>query len=65
MQSHDSWPWIPVSGRAVHNTSPTLKYSVITWTRLRKGMYHCIVTNYDGSVTSDNVAITVFGRLYS
>ena len=53
--------WIPISSRAINNTSPTLKISVIT--EEDQGMYHCIVTNYDGSVTSDNVTITVFGRL--
>ena len=29
------------------------------------GMYHCIVTNDDGSVISDDVNITVYGKLYT
>ena len=53
--------WDPVSSRAVNDTLTTLNFSVIT--EEDQGMYHCIVTNYDGSVTSDNVTITVFGRL--
>ena len=53
--------WIPVSGRAINDTSPTLNFSVIT--EEDQGMYHCIVSNYDGNVTSDNATITVFGRL--
>ena len=28
-----------------------------------QGMYHCIVTNDDGSIISDNVNITVYGKL--
>ena len=55
--------WIPVSSRAINSTSPILNFSVIT--EEDQGMYHCIVTNYDGIVTSDNVTITVFGRLRS
>ena len=53
--------WTPVTSRAVNDTLSTLNFSVIT--EEDQGMYHCIVTNYDGSVTSDNVTITVFGRL--
>ena len=53
--------WIPVSSRAINDTSPTLNFSVIT--EEDQGMYHCIVTNYDGSVASDNVTVTVFGKL--
>ena len=53
--------WIPVSGRAINDTSPTLNFSVIT--EEDQGMYHCMVSNYDGNVTSDNATITVFGRL--
>ena len=62
-QKYDSFndSWIPVSGRAVNDTSSTVNFSVIT--EEDQGMYHCIVSNYDGSVTSDNVTITVFGRL--
>ena len=52
--------WISVSSRAVNDTSPSLNFKVIT--EEDQGIYHCIVTNYDGSVTSDNVTITVFGE---
>ena len=51
--------WTPVSSRSLNDTSPNLNFSVIT--EEDQGIYHCIVTNYDGSVTSDNVTITVFG----
>ena len=62
-QKHDPFTdsWIPVSSRAINSTSSTLNFSVIT--EEDQGMYHCMVTNYDGSVTSDIVTITVFGRL--
>ena len=62
-QKYDSFSnsWIPVSDRAINDTSPTLNFSVIT--EEDQGMYHCVVSNYDGSVSSDNVTITVFGRL--
>ena len=53
--------WIPVSNRTVNDTSPTLNFKVIT--EEDQGIYHCIVTNHDGSVTSDNVTITVFGEI--
>ena len=51
--------WIPVSSRTLNDTSPNLNFSIIT--EEDQGIYHCIVTNYDGSVTSDNVTISVFG----
>ena len=62
-QKYDSFnnSWISVSDRAINDTSPTLNFSEIT--EEDQGMYHCIVSNYDGSVSSDNVTITVFGRL--
>ena len=53
--------WIPVSSRAVNDTLATLNFKVIT--EEDQGVYHCIVTNHDGSVTSDNVTITVYGKL--
>ena len=53
--------WISVSSRAVNDTSATLNFDIIT--EEDQGIYHCIVTNYDGSVTSDNVTITVFGKV--
>ena len=27
-----------------------------------EGIYHCVVTNPDGSVVSDNATITVYGE---
>ena len=53
--------WISVSTRAVNDTSSNLNFSIVT--EEDQGIYHCIVTNYDGNVTSDNVTITVFGKL--
>ena len=63
-EKYDSYSdsWISVSSRAVNDTSPMLNFNVIT--EEDQGIYHCIVTNYDGSVTSDNVTITVFGKLF-
>ena len=52
--------WAPLSNRAINDMSPYLNFSVIT--EEDQGIYHCIVTNYDGSITSDNVTVTVFGR---
>ena len=62
-QKYDSYSdsWISVSSRAVNDTSATLNFKVIT--EEDQGIYHCIVTNYDGSVASDNVTITVYGKL--
>ena len=53
--------WIPVSSRALNDTVPNLNFSVIM--KEDQGIYYCIITNYDGNVTSDNVTLTVFGRL--
>ena len=62
-QKYDSYSdnWIPVSSRAVNDTSATLNFKVIT--QEDQGIYHCIVANYDGRVTSDNVTIAMFGKL--
>ena len=62
-EKYDSFnnSWIPLSSRAMSSTSPNLNFSIIT--EEDQGIYHCIVTNYDDSVTSDNVTITVFGKL--
>ena len=62
-QKYDSFTdsWVPLSSRAVNDTSPNLNFSTIT--EEDQGIYHCIVKNYDGSVTSDNASITVFGRV--
>ena len=63
-EKYDSYSdsWISVSSRAVNDTSSTLNFKMIT--EEDQGIYHCIITNYDGSVTSDNVTITVFGKLF-
>ena len=62
-QKYDSHSnsWISVSSRAVNDTSATLNFKVIT--EEDQGIYHCVVTNHDGSVSSDNVTITVYGKL--
>ena len=52
--------WIRPSHRAVSITSPNLNFSVIT--EEDEGVYHCIVTNDDGSVISDNATISVYGE---
>ena len=52
--------WIPVSSRALNNTSPYLNFSIVT--EEDQGIYCCTVFNYDGSVTSANATIIVFGR---
>ena len=55
--------WISPSDRAVNITSPNLTFSIIT--EEDQGLYHCIVTNDDGSVISDDVNITVYGKLHT
>ena len=52
--------WIRPSHRAVSITSPKLNFSVIT--EEDEGVYRCVVTNDDGSVTSDNATICVYGE---
>ena len=52
--------WILVSSRALNDSSPYLNFSYIT--EEDQGIYSCTVTNYDGSMTSVNATITVFGR---
>ena len=52
--------WIPVSSRALNDSSPYLNFNVVT--EEDQGIYCCTATNYDGSVTSVNATITVFGR---
>ena len=53
--------WISPSSRAVNITSPNLTFSVIT--EEDQGTYHCVVTNDDGNIVSDDVNITVYGKL--
>ena len=58
-QSSDD-SWIRPSHRAVNITSPKLIFSVIK--EGDEGIYHCVVTNEDGSVISDNATITIYGK---
>jgi len=53
--------WILPSTRAVDITSSNLTFSVIT--EEDEGIYHCIVSNDDGYVVSDNANIIVYGKL--
>ena len=52
--------WISPSRRAVSITSSRLKFNVIR--EEDEGFYRCIVTNDDGSVTSDNATLRVYGE---
>ena len=52
--------WINPSHRTVSVTSSNLKFSIIT--EEDEGVYHCVVTNDDGSVISDNATIHVYGE---
>ena len=54
--------WTSPSHRVVSVTSPDLKFNVIT--DEDEGIYHCIVTNYDGNVISDNATVRVYGKCY-
>ena len=52
--------WISPSHRAVNITSPSLTFHVIA--EEDKGVYRCVVTSNDGSVTSDNATLHVYGE---
>ena len=52
--------WISPSHRAVDITSSDLKFNAIR--EEDEGVYRCIVTNDDGSVTSDNATVHVYGE---
>ena len=52
--------WIAPSHRAVSTMSPSLIFSVIN--EEDEGVYHCIVTNDDGSIVSDNATTFVYGE---
>ena len=52
--------WISPSNRAVSITSSDLKFDVIT--EEDEGIYRCVVTSNDGSVTSDNATVRVYGE---
>ena len=55
-----NYTWMNPSHRVLSTTTQNLKFSVIT--EEDEGIYHCIVTNDDGSVISDNATISVYGR---
>ena len=52
--------WISPSHRVVSIASSDLKFNVIR--EEDEGVYRCIVTNDDGSVTSDNATVHVYGE---
>ena len=52
--------WTKPSPRALNITSPNLEFSKIT--EEDEGVYHCIITNDDGSIISDNATILVYGK---
>ena len=52
--------WISPSHRAVNIASSVLKFNVIR--KENEGVYRCIVTNDDGSVTSDNATVHGYGE---
>ena len=52
--------WITPSYRADNISSHHLVFSGIT--DEDEGIYHCIVTNDDGSVVSDNATVTVYSK---
>ena len=56
--SNDSW--IKPSVRVVIITSPKLIFNVIT--EEDEGVYHCVVSNHDGSKLSDNATINIYGK---
>ena len=52
--------WIKPSDRVENVSSNHLVFNGIT--EEDEGIYHCVVTNSDGSVVSDNATITVYGK---
>ena len=55
--SNDSW--IDPAHRVVNHLSPELVFIKVS--EEDEGIYHCVVTNDDGSVMSDNATIIVYG----
>jgi len=53
--------WTRPSHRVININSPNLIFNMIT--EDDEGIYHCIVSNDDGSVVSDNATITVYGKI--
>ena len=54
--------WMNPSHRATSITTQNLKFKVIT--EEDEGVYRCIVTNDDGSVTSDNGTVSIYGKCF-
>jgi len=52
--------WINLAYSVVNVKSSNLKFNVIT--EEDEGVYHCIVTNDDGSIISDNATISVYSE---
>ena len=52
--------WRSPSYRATSITEQRLKFSIIT--KADEGIYHCTVTNDDGSVISNNATMHVYGK---
>ena len=52
--------WIRPSNRVKNVTMSKLIFSEIA--EEDEGIYHCVVTNSDGSVISDNATVTVYGN---
>ena len=61
-EKYDSvdYSWIKPSDRAKNISSHHLVFNEIV--EEDEGIYHCVVTNSDGSVVSDNATITVYGK---
>jgi len=59
-ESHSN-SWVRPSNRAVDIKLTKLTFTVIT--EEDEGVYHCVITNNDGSVVSDNATITVYSKL--
>ena len=52
--------WIKPSRRVDNISSQHLLFNGVT--EEDEGIYHCVVTNDDGSVVSDNATVTVYGK---
>ena len=63
-EKYDSFSntWINPSHRATSITTQNLKFSAIT--EEDEGVYHCVVTNDDGSVISDNATVSIYGKCF-
>ena len=52
--------WVNFSHRVENHTSPELIFNVIT--EEDEGIYRCTASNTDGTVSSNNATITVYGN---